>query len=146
MKMIIIVIVFVGMTTMACSDKPSSVSNDNSTTSAPPALGIVEKYPGHSPSGFIGDRRLRPGHYIQMDVLATTRNFINIWLPELCSYKGLENIDSLPPDHTILNKNVFGSKIISPNGKILTVRKKEKHAQTTQPEHSAAGTRQGNRR
>ena len=76
MKMIKIVIVFVGMTTMACSDKPSSVSNDNSTTSAPPASGIVEKYPGHSPSGFIGDRRIRPGHYIQMDVLAATRNFI----------------------------------------------------------------------
>ena len=90
MKMIKIVIVFVGMTTMACSDKPSSVSNDNYTTSALPASGILEKYPGHSPSGFIGDRRIRPGHYIQMDVLATTRNFINIWLPELCSYKGLE--------------------------------------------------------
>ena len=40
----------------------------------------------------------------------------------------LDLIDSLPPESTILNKDVFGSRIISPNGKVLTVRKNEKHA------------------
>lgn len=90
-KMIIIMIVYVGMTLMACSDKPSNTIKDNSIGPAKPAAKIIEKYPGHSPRGFIGNRGIRPGHYVQLDVLATTRNFINIWLPEMCGFKGSKN-------------------------------------------------------
>lgn len=53
-------------------------------------------------------------------------------LPEHCSglfsYWGLEYLDCLPPDQIIFNHNIDGSRIISPNGKILTVRKEQKHA------------------
>lgn len=53
-------------------------------------------------------------------------------LPEHCSglfsYWGLEKLDSIPPDDIILNHDIFGSRIIAPNGKGMTVRKSEKHA------------------
>ena len=34
------------------------------------------------PEGFPGDYRIRPAHYVQLDVGATTRNLVHIWLPE----------------------------------------------------------------
>jgi len=37
---------------------------------------------GRLQDGFPGDRRIRPANYVQLDIKATTRNFINIWLPE----------------------------------------------------------------
>ncbi|MFV2014147.1 MAG: NAD(P)/FAD-dependent oxidoreductase [Candidatus Heimdallarchaeota archaeon] len=53
-------------------------------------------------------------------------------LPEHCSglfsYWGLEYLDCIPPDSIVLNDNIIGSRIIAPNGKILTVRKDKKHA------------------
>ncbi len=85
-----IIILFVGVITMACSDKPSKVIEKNTITQKSPVPKIINKYSGHLPNGFEGNRRLRPGNYVQLDILATTRNFINIWLPEYCSYKGLK--------------------------------------------------------
>ena len=53
-------------------------------------------------------------------------------LPEHCSglfsYWGLEKIDSYPPDNIVFNYDIYGSRIISPNGKTLTVKKNYKHA------------------
>lgn len=53
-------------------------------------------------------------------------------LPEHCSglfsYWGLEAIDSMPPKDLVFNYDVYGSQIIAPNGKILTVKKPEPHA------------------
>jgi geranylgeranyl reductase family protein len=55
-----------------------------------------------------------------------------IGLPEHCSglfsYSGLELIDSMPPKEIIFNENIYGSRIIAPNGKVMTVRKADKHA------------------
>ncbi|MHA2403510.1 MAG: geranylgeranyl reductase family protein [Candidatus Kariarchaeaceae archaeon] len=55
-----------------------------------------------------------------------------IGLPEHCSglfsYSGLEKLDCFPPKDIIFNKNIHGSRIIAPNGKMITVRKKKKHA------------------
>ena len=55
-----------------------------------------------------------------------------IGLPEHCSglfsYAGLELIDSMPPKELIFNENIYGSRIIAPNGKVMTVRKPNKHA------------------
>ena len=55
-----------------------------------------------------------------------------IGFPEHCSglfsYSGLELIDSMPPKELIFNENIYGSRIIAPNGKVLTVRKAHKHA------------------
>lgn len=52
--------------------------------------------------------------------------------PEHCSglfsYWGLLKLDALPPKEIIFNEDIYGSRIIAPNGKILTVRKSEKHA------------------
>lgn len=56
----------------------------------------------------------------------------NTGLPEHCSglfsYTGLEAIDSMPPDDIIFNYDIYGSRLIAPNGKMLTVKKSEKHA------------------
>jgi len=56
----------------------------------------------------------------------------NTGLPEHCSglfsYWGLEELDSMPPDQIIFNHKIFGSRIIAPNGKVMTVRKEEPHA------------------
>lgn len=56
----------------------------------------------------------------------------NTGLPEHCSglfsYWGLEYLDCVPPDEIIFNHNIVGSRIIAPNGNILTVNKEEKHA------------------
>ena len=53
-------------------------------------------------------------------------------LPEHCSglfsYWGLNELDCFPPDDIILNREIYGSRIISPSGKIITVRKKSPHA------------------
>lgn len=55
-----------------------------------------------------------------------------IGMPEHCSglfsYWGLEAIDSMPPDNIIFNKEIYGSRIVAPNGKVLTVKKPEPHA------------------
>ena len=55
-----------------------------------------------------------------------------IGLPEHCSglfsYKGLELLDSMPPDDIIYNHEIFGARLVAPNGKTLTVKKKERHA------------------
>ena len=54
----------------------------------------------------------------------------NTGLPEHCSglfsYWGLEYLDCIPPSDIIFNDNIVGSRIISPNGKILTVKKEKK--------------------
>ncbi len=51
----------------------------------------------------------------------------NTGLPEHCSglfsYWGLEYLDCVPPDEIIFNHNIVGSRIVAPNGKILTVKK-----------------------
>ncbi len=56
----------------------------------------------------------------------------SIGLPEHCSglfsYTGLELIDSMPPKELIFNADIYGSRIIAPNGKVMTVRKAHKHA------------------
>jgi digeranylgeranylglycerophospholipid reductase len=56
----------------------------------------------------------------------------NLGLPEHCSglfsYSGLYQLDSVPPDEIVFNYDIYGSRLISPNGKTLTVKKKEKHA------------------
>ena len=80
----------IGLTIAACSDKTSSITKNDSDALKNPVSEIMQKYPGHLPDGFEGNRRIRPGNYIQLDILATTRNFINIWLPEYCTYKGLK--------------------------------------------------------
>ncbi|MDH5402961.1 MAG: NAD(P)/FAD-dependent oxidoreductase [Candidatus Heimdallarchaeota archaeon] len=53
-------------------------------------------------------------------------------LPEHCSglfsYYGLERLDCMPPSDIIFNDDIYGSRIVSPNGKILTVKKPNKHA------------------
>jgi geranylgeranyl reductase family protein len=53
-------------------------------------------------------------------------------LPEHCSglfsYEGLNLLDSMPPDDIVFNHDIYGSRIVAPNGKIMTVRKTEKHA------------------
>jgi len=53
-------------------------------------------------------------------------------LPEHCSglfsYWGLDQLDSMPPDDIIFNHDIYGSRIIAPNGKEMTVRKSERHA------------------
>lgn len=53
-------------------------------------------------------------------------------LPEHCSglfsYWGLEKLDSMPPDDIIFNHSIYGSRIVAPNGKVMTVRKEEPHA------------------
>ncbi|RMG24970.1 MAG: NAD(P)/FAD-dependent oxidoreductase [Methanobacteriota archaeon] len=55
-----------------------------------------------------------------------------IGLPEHCSglfsYSGLEILDSIPPDDIIYNHDIYGARLIAPNGKTLTVRKQERHA------------------
>ena len=52
--------------------------------------------------------------------------------PEHCSglfsYWGLNQLDCMPPDEIVFNHDIYGSRIVSPNGKILQVRKKDKHA------------------
>ncbi len=64
--------------------------------------------------------------------VAVIEEHSSIGFPEHCSglfsYYGLKLLDILPPDDVIMNPDVYGSRIISPNGKMLTVRKKEKHA------------------
>lgn len=78
-------------TTHSASDKSNSEMSTSTVTTSKAASTFLNKYPGHAPAGFIGNRRIRPGNYIQMDVLATTRNFIDIWIPESCTYKSLED-------------------------------------------------------
>lgn len=87
-----LMIVVVGMAMMACSDKPSGVINDDPVFQEQAGAEILEEYPGHLPVGLNDCRRLRSPHYIQMDVMATTLNYINIWLPEIITYtyKGLD--------------------------------------------------------
>ncbi len=55
-----------------------------------------------------------------------------IGLPEHCSglfsYSGLNQLNSMPPDDIIFNKNIYGANIVSPNGKIFSVRKSDPHA------------------
>ncbi len=55
--------------------------------------------------------------------------------PEHCSglfsYTGLEQLDSIPPSSMIFNDHIYGSRLIAPNGKTLTVRKNKKHAMVT---------------
>lgn len=34
------------------------------------------------PTGFVGDRKIRPAQFFQLDVAMAGRNFIHIWLPE----------------------------------------------------------------
>ena len=64
--------------------------------------------------------------------VAVVEEHSKIGLPEHCSglfsYWGLEKLDCLPPEDIVLNPEVSGSRIISPNGKILTVNKSKKHA------------------
>ena len=38
--------------------------------------------------GFVGDRRVRPANFFQLDIGAPNRNFIHIWLPEAVSCAG----------------------------------------------------------
>ncbi|MEN8230278.1 MAG: hypothetical protein ABFS38_19105 [Bacteroidota bacterium] len=93
-------IVFFGVAMLSCTNQPTDTTGNNSSdsrdtddsasVSAQPASAFLKKYQGHAPAGFMGDRRIRPGNYIQMDVLVTTRNFINIWIPESCTYNGQE--------------------------------------------------------
>lgn len=56
----------------------------------------------------------------------------NTGLPEHCSglfsYTGLQNLDSMPPDGIVFNREIYGSRLIAPNGKMLTVKKSHKHA------------------
>ncbi len=56
----------------------------------------------------------------------------SIGMPEHCSglfsYWGLHEIDNMPPDDIIFNNKIYGSRIIAPNGKVLTVRKDKIHA------------------
>ena len=53
-------------------------------------------------------------------------------IPEHCSglfsYHGLEKIDAFPPNNIIFNHNIYGSRLIAPNGKTLVVRKSKRHA------------------
>jgi geranylgeranyl reductase family protein len=53
-------------------------------------------------------------------------------LPEHCSglfsYWGLDLLDSMPPESIIFNKEIYGSRIISPQGSVMTVRKDAPHA------------------
>ncbi len=55
--------------------------------------------------------------------------------PEHCSglfsYTGLIALDALPPDDIVFNYDIYGSRLIAPNGKTLTVRKRERHAMVT---------------
>lgn len=55
-----------------------------------------------------------------------------IGLPEHCSglfsYSGLEVLDSMPPKEIVFNFDIYGARLIAPNGKTLTVKKKERHA------------------
>ncbi|OLS23049.1 MAG: Digeranylgeranylglycerophospholipid reductase [Candidatus Heimdallarchaeota archaeon LC_2] len=64
--------------------------------------------------------------------VAVIEEHSKIGLPEHCSglfsYWGLEKLDCLPPKEIVLNPDVSGSRIISPNGKILTVNKSKRHA------------------
>lgn len=56
----------------------------------------------------------------------------NIGLPEHCSglfsYSGLEYLDAMPPDDIVFNHDIYGSRLIAPNGKMLTVKKRHRHA------------------
>ncbi len=55
-----------------------------------------------------------------------------IGIPEHCSglfsYYGLERLDSMPPPNIVFNPEIYGSRLVAPNGKTITVRKKERHA------------------
>lgn len=55
-----------------------------------------------------------------------------VGMPEHCSglfsYWGLEKLDSMPPANAIFNDAIYGSRLIAPNGKQLTVRKTAPHA------------------
>ena len=43
---------------------------------------MADELPGRLADGFPGDRRIRPAQFVQLDITVTTRNVINIWLPE----------------------------------------------------------------
>ncbi|MCY3410801.1 MAG: NAD(P)/FAD-dependent oxidoreductase [Candidatus Heimdallarchaeota archaeon] len=55
-----------------------------------------------------------------------------IGFPEHCSglfsYTGLQKIDIAIPESIVFNPEIYGARIISPNGKVLTVSKPEVHA------------------
>ncbi|MEN8203015.1 MAG: hypothetical protein ABFS28_10495 [Bacteroidota bacterium] len=84
----IFIVTLIAVSLWACTDRSSREPTAKPATPSEAASVFLDKHQGHAPDGVIGDRRIRPGYYLQMDVLATTRNFIQIWLPEICTYKG----------------------------------------------------------
>jgi len=58
---------------------------------------VTDPRPDTLPEGFPGDYRIRPAHYVQLDVGAATRNLINIWLPETVRCDG-RSVLFLPQD------------------------------------------------